>query len=139
MRSRYAHLPQAPDEGSQDHQTQDQTDHDDGDLDECGGLVGEQGFDGHLEHRAGVTSRRASASPGGRGREERGGAHLSDRLPLDQDRVRIFLAGAEHGHRALDLHDAVATLRQSRTSCDWSAAKCAWRLASVFLIIMCVC
>lgn len=41
-----------------------------------------------------------------------GGSDLGDRLPVDQDGVRIFVAGVEHGHRALDPHDAVATLRQ---------------------------
>lgn len=50
-----------------------------------------------------------------------GGTYLGDRLPPDQHGVRILLAGVEQGNRALDLHDAVATLKQ--TGWDWMAAR----------------
>lgn len=63
----------------------------------------------HQHHR---DIKEASPSPGGCGGWV-WGSHLGERLPPDQDGVGIFLAGVEHGHRALDLHDAVATLRQT--------------------------
>lgn len=112
----HIYLPQTPDESGQDHQTQDQADHDDGDLDQCGGLLGEEGFHQHLEHRPAFTAtlgtgRRHQAVAAGGGVEVRA-FNLGDGLPLDEDGVRILLSGVQHGHRALQLHDAVATLRQ---------------------------